>query len=125
MGGSKSLLRTECQMTVLGKFLIAWPRGSLVLGLLIIPGRIVSTGLNAAVRAARGEVILRMDVHTVTLRTISAMSDGSGSRQVLITWVVPHARRQQLTSIRRFVPLITLVSLWEEHGSTTSNMKAT
>jgi succinoglycan biosynthesis protein ExoA len=28
------------------------------------PERIVSTGLNAAVRAARGEVILRMDVHT-------------------------------------------------------------
>jgi succinoglycan biosynthesis protein ExoA len=32
------------------------------------PGRIVSTGLNAAVRAARGEVILRMDVHTVYAR---------------------------------------------------------
>ncbi|MGQ9919599.1 MAG: glycosyltransferase, partial [Bryobacteraceae bacterium] len=27
------------------------------------PGRIVSTGLNAAIRAARGEVIVRMDVH--------------------------------------------------------------
>jgi len=27
------------------------------------PGRIVSTGLNAAVRAARGEVMVRMDVH--------------------------------------------------------------
>ncbi|MBI3666348.1 MAG: glycosyltransferase family 2 protein [Acidobacteria bacterium] len=28
------------------------------------PGKIVSTGLNAAIRAARGEVIVRMDVHT-------------------------------------------------------------
>jgi succinoglycan biosynthesis protein ExoA len=28
------------------------------------PGRIVSTGLNAAIRAARGSVILRMDAHT-------------------------------------------------------------
>jgi glycosyltransferase involved in cell wall biosynthesis len=28
------------------------------------PGRIVSTGLNAAVRMARGDVIVRMDVHT-------------------------------------------------------------
>lgn len=28
------------------------------------PGRIVSTGLNAAIRAARGEVIVRMDAHT-------------------------------------------------------------
>jgi succinoglycan biosynthesis protein ExoA len=28
------------------------------------PGRIVSTGLNAAIRAARGNYILRMDVHT-------------------------------------------------------------
>jgi succinoglycan biosynthesis protein ExoA len=29
------------------------------------PGRIVSTGLNAAIRAARGEFILRMDAHTL------------------------------------------------------------
>jgi len=29
------------------------------------PGRIVSTGLNAGLRAARGEVIIRMDAHTV------------------------------------------------------------
>lgn len=28
------------------------------------PGRIVSTGLNAAIRAARGEIIIRMDAHT-------------------------------------------------------------
>ncbi len=28
------------------------------------PGRIVSTGLNAAIRAARGEVVMRMDGHT-------------------------------------------------------------
>src|SRR5256885_595475 len=29
------------------------------------PGRIVSTGLNAALRAARGEVVVRMDAHTI------------------------------------------------------------
>src|SRR5215831_10281397 len=28
------------------------------------PGRIVSTGLNTAIRAARGEIIVRMDAHT-------------------------------------------------------------
>lgn len=28
------------------------------------PGRIVPTGLNAAIRAARGEIIIRLDVHT-------------------------------------------------------------
>jgi glycosyltransferase involved in cell wall biosynthesis len=29
------------------------------------PGRIVSTGLNTAIRAARGEIIIRMDAHTI------------------------------------------------------------
>jgi succinoglycan biosynthesis protein ExoA len=29
------------------------------------PGRIVSTGLNAAIRATRGEIIVRMDAHTI------------------------------------------------------------
>jgi succinoglycan biosynthesis protein ExoA len=28
------------------------------------PGRIVSTGLNAAIRAARGDIVIRMDAHT-------------------------------------------------------------
>jgi glycosyltransferase involved in cell wall biosynthesis len=32
------------------------------------PFRIVATGLNAAIRAARGEIILRMDMHTVYSR---------------------------------------------------------
>jgi len=32
------------------------------------PGRIVSAGLNAAIREARGEVILRMDVHSIYAR---------------------------------------------------------
>ncbi|MDX6498809.1 MAG: hypothetical protein QOG23_2069 [Blastocatellia bacterium] len=35
------------------------------LGLVDNPGRIVSTGLNAALRAARGEIIIRVDGHTV------------------------------------------------------------
>lgn len=29
------------------------------------PGRIVATGLNAAIRVARGEIIIRMDAHTI------------------------------------------------------------
>ena len=32
------------------------------------PGRIVSTGLNAAIRASNGEIIVRMDAHTVYAR---------------------------------------------------------
>jgi len=32
------------------------------------PGRIVSTGLNAAIGAATGEIIIRMDAHTVYAR---------------------------------------------------------
>ena len=44
--------------------LAAWrarePRGVVIPN----PGRIVSTGLNAAIRIAQGEIIVRMDVHT-------------------------------------------------------------
>src|SRR5881628_1407292 len=29
------------------------------------PGRIVSTGLNTAIRAARGDIIVRMDAHSI------------------------------------------------------------
>lgn len=32
------------------------------------PGRIVSTGLNAAIKVARGEIIIRMDAHTIYAR---------------------------------------------------------
>ncbi len=32
------------------------------------PGRIVPTGLNAAIRAARGQIVIRMDAHTVYAR---------------------------------------------------------
>ena len=42
------------------------------------PGRIVSTGLNAAIRAARGEVVLRMDVaQRVCERLYLRMLDGT------------------------------------------------
>jgi succinoglycan biosynthesis protein ExoA len=37
-----------------------WPR----IRVIDNPGRIVPTGLNAAIRAARGDIIVRMDVHT-------------------------------------------------------------
>jgi succinoglycan biosynthesis protein ExoA len=45
---------------VLGKYGARYPQ------LRFVPntGRIVSTGLNAAIRAARGEIIIRMDAHT-------------------------------------------------------------
>jgi len=35
------------------------------IGLIDNPGRIVSTGLNSAIREARGDVIVRMDVHSI------------------------------------------------------------
>jgi succinoglycan biosynthesis protein ExoA len=55
------------------------------------PGRIVSTGLNEAIRLARGEVVLRMDAHTVyasdycrqcveTLRRTGAANVGGPAR---------------------------------------------
>ena len=44
----------------LGAWLASEPRMKIVPN----PGRIVSTGLNAALRIARGDVVVRMDVHT-------------------------------------------------------------
>lgn len=50
------------------------------------PGRIVSTGLNAALRAAGGEVVLRMDAHTVYAadycRRCVEVLQSSGARNV-------------------------------------------
>jgi glycosyltransferase involved in cell wall biosynthesis len=43
-------------------------RAGLRLRIIDNPKRIVSAGLNAAIREARGEVILRMDVHTIYAR---------------------------------------------------------
>ncbi|MBV9122358.1 MAG: glycosyltransferase, partial [Planctomycetes bacterium] len=40
-------------------------RGDVRVRLIDNPGRIVPTGLNAAIQAARGEIIIRMDAHTV------------------------------------------------------------
>jgi succinoglycan biosynthesis protein ExoA len=45
---------------VLKKYSVKSPQ----LRVIVNPGRIVSTGLNAAIRAARGEIIIRMDAHT-------------------------------------------------------------
>lgn len=45
---------------VLGAWLAREPRMKIVRN----PGRIVSTGLNAALRVAHGDVVVRMDVHT-------------------------------------------------------------
>jgi succinoglycan biosynthesis protein ExoA len=42
-----------------------WGKGHPELTVLPNPGKIVSTGLNRAIAAARGEIIIRMDVHTV------------------------------------------------------------
>jgi succinoglycan biosynthesis protein ExoA len=49
--GTREVLRRHCEKN---------PR----IRMIDNPGRIVSTGLNAAIREARGEVILRMDAHT-------------------------------------------------------------
>jgi uncharacterized protein YqgV (UPF0045/DUF77 family) len=50
------------------------------------PGRIVSTGLNAAIRAARGEVLVRMDAHTTYapdyVRQCLAVLEESGADNV-------------------------------------------
>ena len=50
------------------------------------PGRIVSTGLNAAIRAARGEIIVRMDAHTLYapdyVRQCLAVMDETGADNV-------------------------------------------
>jgi len=44
--------------------LTAWQAKEPRLAIVPNPGRIVSTGLNAAIRRARGAIIVRMDVHT-------------------------------------------------------------
>ena len=50
------------------------------------PGRIVSTGLNAAIRVARGEVVVRMDAHTTYaedyLRQCIAVLEETGADNV-------------------------------------------
>jgi glycosyltransferase involved in cell wall biosynthesis len=62
------------------------------------PGRIVSTGLNAAIRAARGSIILRMDAHTIyapdyvreclrTLRETGADNVGGPMRTTAATYM--------------------------------------
>jgi glycosyltransferase involved in cell wall biosynthesis len=55
------------------------------------PGRIVSTGLNAAVRAAHGEIIVRMDVHTEYapdyVRQCAAVLEETGADNVGGPWV--------------------------------------
>ena len=45
---------------VLGEYERIFP----VLRIIDNPGKIVSTGLNAAIREARGEIIVRMDAHS-------------------------------------------------------------
>lgn len=55
------------------------------------PGRIVSTGLNAAIRAARGEIIVRMDAHTEYgldyLRQCVAVLQATGADNAGGPWV--------------------------------------
>ena len=47
-----------------GIFLSEFARANSRVAIIENPSRIVATGLNAAIRAARGEIILRMDAHT-------------------------------------------------------------
>jgi succinoglycan biosynthesis protein ExoA len=55
------------------------------------PGRIVSTGLNAAIRAAQGRIIIRMDVHTEYapdyIRQCLAVLQETGADNVGGPWV--------------------------------------
>ena len=51
---------TDGTADVLGAWLVREPRLKIIRN----PGGIVSTGLNAALRVARGDVVVRMDVHT-------------------------------------------------------------
>jgi succinoglycan biosynthesis protein ExoA len=44
--------------------LVAWARKETRLRVICNPGRIVSTGLNLALNNARGEIVVRMDIHT-------------------------------------------------------------
>jgi succinoglycan biosynthesis protein ExoA len=46
------------------EFLSEFARGNSRVTIIENPSRIVATGLNAAIRAARGEIIIRMDAHT-------------------------------------------------------------
>jgi succinoglycan biosynthesis protein ExoA len=50
------------------EFLAEFVRANERVTLIQNPSRIVATGLNAAIRAARGEIILRMDAHTEYMR---------------------------------------------------------
>ena len=55
------------------------------------PGRIVSTGLNAAIEAAQGDVIIRMDAHTIYgqsyIRECVTVLDESGADNAGGPWV--------------------------------------
>jgi glycosyltransferase involved in cell wall biosynthesis len=74
--------------------------GSEVLRLIDNPGRIVSTGLNQAIDAARGTIIIRADVHTEYasdyLRQCVSVLGESGADNVGGPWVV--ARRGYIGS---------------------------
>jgi glycosyltransferase involved in cell wall biosynthesis len=65
--------------------------GGLSVRLIDNPGRIVSTGLNAAIRAARGDIIVRMDAHTEYapdyIRRCVEMSRRTGADNVGGPWV--------------------------------------
>ena len=60
------------------------------------PRGIVSTGLNAAIQAARGEVVLRMDAHTEYapdyVRQCVAVLRETGADNVGGPWVAPRGR---------------------------------
>ncbi len=66
-------------------------RAGIALRILENPQRIVSAGLNAAIREARGEVIVRMDVHTIYARDYIAEClralENSGADNVGGPWI--------------------------------------
>jgi glycosyltransferase involved in cell wall biosynthesis len=71
--GTREILRKACH-------------GALKIRVIDNPGKIVSTGLNAGIRAAEGSVILRMDAHTEYspdyVRRCAALLDSTGADNV-------------------------------------------
>lgn len=58
--GTREVLNRFVASSVVGSPVISSP----IVRVIDNPGRIVSTGLNAALKSARGEIIIRMDAHT-------------------------------------------------------------
>lgn len=64
-GGMELLVADGMSTDGTHEYLLEMAKANPQIRVLDNPGRIVSTGLNAAIREARGDVIVRMDAHTI------------------------------------------------------------